>query len=93
MIKNAVIAILLSALWHTTMCEFNALTLICFATFLFFVVWAIEEKINEIKSMKVFQRRINKKIDEIKITPNKPTKASEEVIKQHDLCYLYAIIT
>ena len=75
MIKNGVIAILISALWHTTMCEFSLITFISLAAVLFFAVWAVEEKINEIKSMKVFQRRINKKIDKIKISPP-PTKAS-----------------
>jgi hypothetical protein len=57
------------------MCEFNLITFISLAAVLFFAVWAIEEKINEIKSMKVFQRRINKRIDEIKITQQPPTKA------------------
>jgi hypothetical protein len=76
MIKNGIIAILISALWHTTMCEFNVLTLICFASILFFVVWSIEETIREIKRKKSYQRRINRRINNIKITPNKPTKAS-----------------
>ena len=68
MFKNAVIAVLISTIWHMSMCEFNWITFISFALVLFFTVWATEEKINEIKSMKVFQRRINKKIDKAKIS-------------------------
>ena len=76
MFKNAVIAILLSALWHTTMCEFNWITFISFALVLFFAVWAIEDAICNYKRRLVFKRRIQKKLDEIKITPQPPTKAS-----------------
>ena len=75
MFKNAVIAILISALWHTTMCGFDFFTFICFASVLFFVVWQVEEWINDFKRKLVFKRRIQKKIAQIKISP-KPTKAS-----------------
>ena len=75
MFKNAVIAILVTIIHAMWIGEFSFLAFISLATILFLVVWQIEEKINEIKSMKVFQRRISRKIDEIKIT-HTPSKVS-----------------
>lgn len=69
MFKNAVIAMLISALWHTTICEFNWITFISLALVLVFAVWAIEDAICNYKRRLVFKRRIQKKLDEIKISP------------------------
>jgi hypothetical protein len=75
MFKNAVIAILSTSLYFVLLGEFNFLAFICLATILFFVVWQVEEWINDFKRKLVFKKRIQKKIAEIKISP-KPTKAS-----------------
>lgn len=74
MFKNAVIAMLLSALWFTQI-EFDLMMFICTATVLFFVVWSVEEEVDRYKSRKALQRKVNKEIKDIKITPQ-PTKAS-----------------
>lgn len=74
MFKNVVIAILLSALWHSYMCEFKLMTFICFASVMFFAVWGIEEAVDRLKSRKALQRKFNKDVN--KITLNTPTKAS-----------------
>jgi hypothetical protein len=70
MFKNAVISMLLSIIWHMTMCEFNAWTLICLASVLFFIVLAIEDAVDTIKKRMAFKRRIQKKIAQTKISPN-----------------------
>ena len=75
MFKNAVISMLLSIIWHITMCEFNAWTLICLASVLFFIVLAIEDAVDTIKTRMAFKRRIQKKIAQTKIS-QAPTKAS-----------------
>jgi hypothetical protein len=69
MFKNAVISMLLSIIWHMTMCEFNAWTLICLASVLFFIVLAIEDAVDTIKKRMAFKRRIQKKIAQTKISP------------------------
>lgn len=69
MFKNAVISMLLSIIWHMSMCEFNAWTLICLASVLFFVVLAIEDAVDTIKKRMAFKRRIQKKIAQTKISP------------------------
>lgn len=69
MFKNAVIAMLLSIIWHITMCEFNAWTLICLASVLFFIVLAIEDVVDSIKKRMAFKRRIQKRIAQTKISP------------------------
>lgn len=69
MFKNAVISMLLSIIWHMTMCEFNAWTLICLASVLFFIVLAIEDAVDSIKKRMAFKRRIQKKISQTKISP------------------------
>lgn len=76
MFKNAVIAVLISTIWHMSMCEFNAWTLICLASVLFFIVLAIEDVVDTLKRRTAFKRRMQKKLDEIKITQQPPTKAS-----------------
>lgn len=75
MFKNAVIAILSTSLYFLLLGEFYFLSFISLATILFFVVWQIEEWINDFKRKMVFKRRIQKRIAQIKISP-KPTKAS-----------------
>lgn len=75
MFKNAVIAILISGMWHMSMCEFNWITFISLALVLFFAVWAIEDAICNYKRKLVFKRRKQKKIAQIKIS-QAPTKAS-----------------
>lgn len=69
MFKNAVISMLLSIIWHMSMCEFNAWTLICLASVLFFIVLAIEDTVDTIKKRMAFKRRIQKKIAQTKISP------------------------
>lgn len=69
MFKNAVISMLLSIIWHMTMCEFNAWTLICLASVLFFIVLTIEDVVDSIKKRMAFKRRIQKKIAQTKISP------------------------
>lgn len=69
MFKNAVISMLLSIIWHMSMCEFNAWTLICLASVLFFIVLAIEDAVDTIKKRMAFKRRIQKKIAQTKISP------------------------
>lgn len=75
MFKNAVIAMLGSALWFTQI-EFSLVMYICTAAVLFFVVWAIEDAVDRFKSRKALQRKLNKEIKGIKIIPSTPTKAS-----------------
>ena len=69
MFKNTVIAILFTSLYFTWIDEFYFLAFVSLATILFFVVWQIEEWINDFKRKLVFKRRIQKKIAEIKISP------------------------
>lgn len=69
MFKNAVISMLLSIIWHMTMCEFNAWTLICLASVLFFIVLALEDAVDTIKKRMAFKRRIQKRIAQTKISP------------------------
>lgn len=76
MFKNAVIAMLISGMWHMSMCEFSLVMYICTAAVLFFVVWAIEDAVDRFKSRKALQRKVNKEIKGIKIIPSTPTKAS-----------------
>lgn len=75
MFKNAVIAMLLSALYFTKI-EFDLIMYICTAAVLFFVVWGIEDAVDSYKSRKALQRKFNKEIKGIKIIPSTPTKAS-----------------
>lgn len=75
MIKNVLIAILISTIHSMWIGSFSFLAFISLAAVLFFAVWAIEDSINNFKRKLVFKRRIQKKIAEIKISP-KPTKAS-----------------
>ena len=75
MFKNAVIAMLGSALWFTQI-EFSLVMYICTAAVLFFVVWGIEDSVDRFKSRKALQRKLNKEIKGIKIIPSTPTKAS-----------------
>ena len=76
MFKNAVIAMLISGMWHMSMCEFSLITFICTAAVLFFVVLAIADEVDSHKSRKALQRKLNKEIKGIKIIPSTPTKAS-----------------
>lgn len=76
MFKNAVIAMLISGMWHMTMCEFNIFTFVSFAAVLFFVVCGTEDAVDSYKSRKALQRKFNKQIKGIKIIPSTPTKAS-----------------
>lgn len=69
MFKNAVIAVLTSTIWHMSMCEFNWITFISLALVLVFAVWAIEDAICNYKRRLVFKRRIQKKINQTKISP------------------------
>lgn len=75
MFKNAVISMLLSIIWHMTMCEFNAWTLFCLASVLFFIVLAIEDAVDTVKRRTAFKRRIQKRIAKTKISPT-ASKAS-----------------
>lgn len=75
MFKNAVIAMLGSALWFTQI-EFSLVMYICTAAVLFFVVWGIEDAVDRFKSRKALQRKVNRQIKGIKIIPSTPTKAS-----------------
>ena len=68
MFKNAVIAMLISTIWHMSMCEFNWITFISLALVLVFAVWAIEDAICNYKRRRVFKRRMQKKIEQIKIS-------------------------
>lgn len=72
MFKNAVIAMLGSALWFTQI-EFSLVMFICTAAVLFFVVWGIEDAVDRFKSRKALQRKFNKDVN--KITLNRPSKA------------------
>lgn len=69
MIKNAVIAILISTIHSMWIGEFSFLAFISLAAVLFFAVWAVEDAICNYKRKLVFQRRIQKKIAQIKISP------------------------
>lgn len=72
MFKNAVIAILISTIWHMSMCEFNWITFISLALVLVFAVWAIEDAICNYKRRLVFKRRIQKKIEKSYTNKNIP---------------------
>jgi hypothetical protein len=69
MIKNAVIAMLIGVIYFMWIGEFSFLAFISLVTIITFVVWAIEEKINDYKGKLVFQRRIQKRIAQTKISP------------------------
>lgn len=79
MIKNAVIATLLTTLYFVLLGEFIFLVFIGMSVFLFFVVWQIEEWINDFKRKIVFKRRIQKEIAEIKISPNSRPKHHRDI--------------
>lgn len=94
MFKNAVIAVLISTIWHMSMCEFNWITFISFALVLFFAVLAIEDAICNYKRRLVFKRRIQKKLDEIKIT-QQPAKHHRDILNNMTMlfiCLFYRIL-
>lgn len=76
MIKNGIIAVLLNVIYFMLLGKFYWLILIFSVPVISAVIWMIEELINDLKRKKIYQRRINRRINNIKITPNKPTKAS-----------------
>ena len=75
MIKNAVIAILISIIHAMWIAEFSFFAFISLSAVFLFAIWAIEETINDFKRKLVFKRRIQKKIAQIKIT-HTPSKVS-----------------
>lgn len=76
MFKNAVIAVLLNVIYFLLLGKFYWLILVFSVPVISAVIWMAEEMIREIKRKKAYQRRINRRINNIKIPPNKPTKAS-----------------
>ena len=75
MFKNGVIAILLNVIYFMMIGKFYWLIMVFSVPVISAIIWMLEEAINDFKRKKAFQRRIKRKLDNIKISP-KPTKAS-----------------
>lgn len=69
MFKNAVIAMLIGAIYFMWIGEFSLLAYICMVTIIAFAVWGVEDFIQETKRKLAFKRRIQKKIAQTKISP------------------------
>lgn len=75
MIKNTIIATLITVIYFLLLGEFILLAFICLVPFFTFVVWGIEDFILETMRKIAFKRKFKREIEQIKISP-KPTKAS-----------------
>lgn len=75
MIKNGIIAILLNVIYFMLLGKFYWLIMVFSVPVISAIIWMLEEAINDFKRKKAFQRRIKRKLDNIKIT-HTPSKVS-----------------
>lgn len=69
MFKNGIIAVLLNVIYFMLLGKFYWFILIFSVPVISAVIWMIEEAINDIKRKKAYHRRINRRINNIKISP------------------------